>query len=316
MPRNPIFRGNLLSITIIPKKTWETLNLLLQRRKANDIPTKFTTEQGETVQNDDSIATEFNKYFVDIGQKLKNKINVTGNDPINNISDFVGDEMVLSPTNRNEIEQIICSLKNVGAGIDKVIARVFKSTYKSILPHLVHLFNLCLKEGVFPRKLKVAVVKPIFKTGDSASFSNYRPISILPLLSKILEKIIYNRLMTHFSYNKLLSEKQFGFRKGLATYMPILLIQELITKAFEEEEHIVGIFLDLKKAFDTVDHIILCNKLHKYGLSGKALHILKSYLANRKETVNIRDTYSKFGEMNIGVPQGSILGPLLFIIYI
>ena len=195
-------------------------------------------------------------------------------------------------------------------------ARIFKSTYKSILPHLVHLFNLCLKEGVFPRKLKIAVIKPIFKTGDSGSFSNYRPISILPLLSKILEKIIYNRLITHFSDNKLLSEKQFGFRKGLATYMPILLIQELITKAFEEEEHIVGIFLDLKKAFDTVDHIILCKKLKKYGISGKALHILKSYLANRKETVNIRDTYSKFEEMNIGVPQGSILGPLLFIIYI
>ena len=173
-----------------------------------------------------------------------------------------------------------------------------------------------MKEAVFPTKLKIAVIKPIFKAGDTTSFSNYRPISILPFLSKILEKIIYIRLLNHFINNELLSDRQFGFRKGLSTFMPILLIQDLITKAFEEDKYVVGIFLDLKKAFDTVDHNILCKKLEKYGVFGKAFHILKSYLRDRTQTVNIRDTHADIRNIDIGVPQGSILGPLLFIIYI
>ena len=300
-----------------PKETWETLNQLLQRKTSKkEIPTKLKTEQGDTIENDASIANEFNRYFAEVGQTLKNKIPVTGKDPTDKINSFQGDEMVLSPTSREEIEEIIMSLNNVGAGLDKINARIFKNTYKSILPHLVHFFNLCLKKGCFPNQLKVAVIKPIFKAGDSAHFTNYRPISILPFLSKILEKIIYIRLLTHLADNDLLSNKQFGFRKGLATYMPILLIQDLITKSFEEDEYIVGIFLDLKKAFDTVDHNILCKKLQKYGISGKSLCILKSYLADRQQTVNIRDSFSELRDIKIGVPQGSILGPLLFIIYI
>ena len=115
------------------------------------------------------------------------------------------------------------------------------------MPHLVHFFNICLENSIFPAQLKTAVIKPIFKTGDPTSFSNYRPISILPFLSKILEKLIYIRLIHHFNVNALLSDKQFGFRKGHSTYMPIMLIQDLITKALEEDELVVGIFHDLKK---------------------------------------------------------------------
>ena len=175
---------------------------------------------------------------------------------------------------------------------------------------------MCLKEAVFPLQLKIAVIKPIHKGSDSALFSNYRPISILPFISKILEKIIYNRLLKHFINNDLLSDRQFGFRKGLSTFMPILLIQDLITKSIEEDKYIIGLFLDLKKAFDTVDHNILCEKLRKYGVSGKAFLIIKSYLTDRTQTVNIRGLHGNLTNIDIGVPQGSILGPLLFIIYI
>lgn len=300
-----------------PKQTWDILNQLLQRKTSkNELPNQFTSSLGEAIKNDNSISEEFNKYFVEIGQKLKNKILATEDDPINQLGDFLGEQMSLSQTNKEEIEQIIGNLNNVGAGIDGINAKIFKNTYSSILHHLVHLFNLCLNEGVFPTRFKVAVIKPVLKNGDPTSFSNYRPISVLPFLSKILEKIIYNRLLEHLTTNKLLSDRQFGFRKGLSTYMPISLMQNLITKAFEEDEYAVGIFLDLQKAFDTVDHHILCEKLKKYGVTGKAQHILKSYLTNRKQTVNVRGMQAKFRDISIGVPQGSILGPLLFIIYI
>ena len=135
-------------------------------------------------------------------------------------------------------------------------------------------------------------------------------------MSKILEKIIYIRLLDHFTTNNLLSDKQFGFRKGLSTYMPILLIQDLIATAFEANELIVGVFLDLKKAFDTVDHDILCQKLKKYGVKDNSHDIISSYLNSRMQTVSIRGSHADFKRVNIGVPQGSILGPLLFIIYI
>ena len=150
-------------------------------------------------------------------------------------------------TDRNEVENVILGLKNVGAGFDSINSKICKGTYKQILPHLVHFFNICLENSIFPAQLKTAVIKPIFKTGDPTSFSNYRPISILPFLSKILEKLIYIRLIHHFNVNALLSDKQFGFRKGHSTYMPIMLIQDLITKALEEDELVVGIFHDLKK---------------------------------------------------------------------
>ena len=111
-------------------------------------------------------------------------------------------------------------------------------------------------------------------------------------------------------------EKAKNARKGFSTYMPILLIQDLIATSFEKGEIVVGVFLDLKKAFDTVDHNILCQKLIKYGVCNKARDMIVSYLNNRMQTVNIRDSHADFKRVNIGVPQGSILGPLLFIIYI
>ena len=300
-----------------PKQTWETLNQLLQKKTSNkELPNKFVSDLGEDVENDISISKEFNQYFAEIGQKLKNKITTSASDPIDNLEDYLGDIMVVSPTTENEVEEIISGLNDVGAGKDSINSKICKGTYKSILPQLVYFFNLCLRQAVFPTKLKVAVIKPIFKTGDPTSFSNYRPISILPFLSKILEKIIYIRLLNHFTSNELLSYRQFGFRKGLSTFMPILLIQDLITKAFEEDKYVVGIFLDLKKAFDTVDHNILCKKLKKYGVFGKAFEILESYLRDRTQSVNIRGTHADVRDIEIGVPQGSILGPLLFIIYI
>ena len=207
-------------------------------------------------------------------------------------------------------------MKNVGAGIDNISGKIFKAVYEKIIHKLTYFVNLCLETGQFPSNLKIAIVKPIFKTGDKRYMSNYRPISILPYISKILEKIIYDRIINHLNFNNILCPNQFGFRKGLSTYMPLLLVQEKVTKAFENNKIVCGIYLDLKKAFDTVDHNILISKLSAYGMLGTFLNIIISYLSNRTQCVAYLNSVSGLCSLNIGVPQGSILGPLLFLLYI
>ena len=241
-----------------PKKTWETLHKLLRNKtKPNDIPTKMYNEIGEELIKPQAIAEGFNKFFTEVGLKLKQKINRSSLDPISFLRTMPIQNMTLSPINDNELEQIILQLKDVGAGTDNINSKIFKNSYRSILSKLTYFFNLCLSTATFPKALKIAVIKPIFKKGEVHSLSNYRPISILPFISKILEKIIYNQLYSYISSNNILSDRQFGFRSGHSTYMPIMLIQDLITKAFESNEYVIGIYLDLCKAFDTVDQDIL-----------------------------------------------------------
>ena len=169
-------------------------------------------------------------------------------------------------------------MKNVGAGYDDISARIFKSTYLAIIDILVHFVNICLIKGKFPSLLKIAVVKPIFKAGDQSLMNNYRPISMLPYISKILEKIIFLRLMCHIEGNNILTPNQFGFRKAFSTYMPLIILQDAVTKGFEDRMVSCGIYLDLQKAFDTVDHTILLNKLQAYGITGTFLAMIESYL--------------------------------------
>ena len=184
------------------------------------------------------------------------------------------------------------------------------------MSHLVHLVNICLENGVFPENMKIAVVKPIYKSGIHSIFCNYRPISILPYISKLLEKIMHNRLMTYLINHNILSVCQFGFQSSLSTYMPILLLQEFVTKTLEKGNIALALYIDLKKAFDTVSHDILIGKCSKYGIVENALSLIKSYITNRKQCVEFNGERSSFENINIGVPQGSILGPLLFLIYV
>ena len=169
--------------------------------------------------------------------------------------------------------------------------------------------------GWFPLQFKIAKVIPIFKSGDKASMDNYRPISLLSAFSKILEKIVASRLLIFLNENDILSKWQFGFRGGHSTSHPMVHFINKVTESLNNKKHTIGIFCDLKKAFDTCDPNILLLKLKKYGIQGTELNWFKSYLSDRKQFVNIKNSSSPLLEIKLGVPQGSILGPLLFLLY-
>ena len=197
-----------------------------------------------------------------------------------------------------------------------VSTHFIKQTVSSFINPLFHIFNLSFTTGVVPAQFKMAKVIPIFKAGDKSSMDNYRPISLLSSFSKILEKLVALRIMSFLNNNDILSKWQFGFRSGHSTAHPMVHFLNKITDALNNKKHTIAIFCDLKKAFDTCDHQILLSKLKKYGVDGSELDWFKSYLTNRKQFVSVGGCSSSLLEISLGVPQGSILGPLLFLIYI
>ena len=298
------------------KETWKTLQTLIKsKRKTDDVPAQITGEYGNKITDDIEIAEQFNSFFTEIGEKLCESIQPSSFDPLKLVPN-IDDEMSLEPTNEIELASIIKGLNNVGAGVDNINSKLFKLSYQAIMKHILRLFNLCLKYGIFPSSFKIAIIKPIFKSGDRQTTNNYRPISILPFMSKILEKLIHCRLVRHLDKNNIIHENQFGFQKNKSTYMPLLLLQDKITRALEDGEIAMGLYLDIKKAFDTVNISILLQKLNKYGIRHNSYNILSSYLSERTQSVKIRNAYSSYRHITMGVPQGSILGPILFIIYI
>ena len=193
---------------------------------------------------------------------------------------------------------------------------MIKKVAPAIILPLTFIFSLSFESGIIPQDLKLAKVIPLYKADDPSVFSNYRPISILPCFSKILEKLVYARILKHLDANNILYEHQYGFRKSRSTYMALLHLREKISTAFEKNEYALGIFLDLSKAFDTMNYEILLWKMFCYGFKNKVLQWIENDLHNREQYVIFNDKLSERDVLKCGVPQGSILGPLLFLIYI
>jgi hypothetical protein len=224
---------------------------------------------------------------------------------------------VLYETNEDEITKLISELNpNKSCGIDLIDTFIIKQLAGPLAPILSNIFNKSMNTGRVPDKLKEAMITPVYKSDDRKSFGNYRPISILPIFSKILERIIYNRLLTYLDKMHILSSNQYGFRKNYSTYMALIELIDSLSHSIDNNEYTIGIFVDLSKAFDTVDHKILISKLNHYGIRGTPLMWFKDYLSDRKQTVKFNETVSSKMTVTCGVPQGSILGPLLFLLYI
>ena len=225
--------------------------------------------------------------------------------------------MFLTPTDTKEVKELINDLSvNKAKDIYGISVNFVKILANDISPSLCHIFNESFFTGIFPDLLKFAMITPTYKGGSRLETSTYRPVSVLPIFSKILEKLMQRRLTKFLDENKIIYEHQFGFQKNKSTTLAVLDLYSQILQTLEKKKIACSVFLDFAKAFDTVDHEILTKKLEHYGIRGVVNEWFDLYLSNRFQTVKINGKLSNKELITCGVPQGGILGPVLFLIYI
>ena len=298
------------------KKYWSTLKEIIGKNNVKNYPSFFTSEDGTSETDHLTIAENFNTFFAEIGPKLARKIPPEDTNITSYLGNRTNNSIFLNPTDSNEVNRRISNLKDTVGGWDKLTKNLIVNILDYILIPLTHIINLTLSTGIFPSEIKIAKIKPLFKAENKHIYTNYRPISLLPIFSKIFEKIIHSRLIRFFEANQVIYAKQFGFRSSHSTELALNLLISELSKAQANKLNTIGIFLDFSKAFDTVNFEILLTKLNHYGIRGVALDLIKSYLKERKQHTVYQNSTSTNRFITTGVPQGSILGPLFFLIYI
>ena len=299
------------------KLIWKGIRQIIGgKNKSSDLPNLFIHE-GKSYNTDPNIANVFNDFYSTIAEKTKSKIIQTEK----NFTDFLPranpNSIFLDPTDPIEIFNSITRLNSSkSVGPESIPASLLKLLAPDISIILSKIINECLTEGTFPQCLKTAKIIPVHKKDSLLDPKNYRPISLLSNISKIFEKILHTRLYQFLERHNIIFKNQFGFRKQHNTTHACMALTEAIRNSLDNGEFAAGIFVDLQKAFDTVDHKILIQKLDGYGIRGTANKLLESYLENRKQFVEVRNSSSSLSSIKHGVPQGSVLGPLLFLIYI
>ena len=230
--------------------------------------------------------------------------------------------MFLAPCRKSEIKKLITDLPNKSSsGHDNVTNILLKEIGDQLIDPLNHIFNLSISMGIFPDNMKLADISPLFKGGNRHMLNNYRPISLLPTISKLLEKIVYAHTYNFLDQKKILYKSQYGFHKKHSCEHAVTELTGEICKGLENGKHTLAMYIDLSKSFDTINHDILYKKMYHYGIHGTALDWYKSYLTDRhiRARCNCSTTshvnYSEEYKINIGTPQGSCLGPLIFLIF-
>ena len=300
------------------KKIWKGIKDIINIKAKNfDQPTCIL--DGDKAETDPkNIANTFNKYFTSIADNILKKRKYEGKKSFKDyLPEPLPNSMALYLCDEEEIRLILSSIDlGKSYGPNSIPTEILHLLKEEITKPLSLLFNLSFSTGQFPDMLKIAKTIPIFKKGSRLLVCNYRPISLLSNINKILEKLMYSRLYNFLTENNVFYELQFGFRAKHSTNHALIDIVEKIRHALDNKEYVCGIFVDLQKAFDTVNHSILLHKLSSYGVRGTAHDWIKSYLSNRSQFVSILGYESKTLPQPHGVPQGSVLGPLLFLIYL
>ena len=298
-----------------PRTLWKHLRELLPGSKGAGINGIF--DGNKIVKDKKDMANIMNEHFTTIGHKLVEQLPSPQNPPdLTNIMPKVGTNLQLCNISPDYVEKQLKNLPTRKAvGLDKLPNKLLKEAAAQISHPLTFIFNMSLQTGTFPSEWKKARVIPVFKSGDRTTKTNYRPISVLPVVSKILERYVHTTFMAFLTKHNLLHLYQSAFRKFHSTTTALLHITNHWLDNIDKGMVTCSIFLDLSKAFDTVNLTILVGKLAQYGVSGKELEWFKSYLFGRKQVVSIDGNHSEMRDVTIGVPQGSILGPLLFLVY-
>ena len=294
------------------KKTWGIINNNIKKRnKSNNI----TIQEDNRIINSSELPNKFNNYFSNVADELATKIS-TDHDNINTyLKNRISNSFFMYDISNTEVVNSIDGLKDCN-GINQFSTNILKEIDLEISHPLLHIFNMCIREGYFPTELKLGCITPIFKKGDKFCISNYRPVCSLSPFSKIFERIIYNRMLEFINKNKIFSDTQFGFRKKKNAEAALLDFTNYIYEGLTKKQNVGSVFMDLSKAFDMIDHSILETKLEHYGFRGIFLKLLISFIKDRKYFVCVNGLKSDISTINIGVPQGSTLGPLLFLIYV
>ena len=296
-----------------PKKFWRSIQSVIPSKKAKGGSIVLKDSNNGLEINADEVPGYINEFFTNIGPNLakSHKEAWIYYGKVNQNS--IGDPIV-----RQEEVLTLCKGINTmkSSGFDKISSRVCKDAFLVLVDKLVHLFNCSLELAIFPSKWKSAKIVPLFKGGDKEEVSNYRPVSLLPLPGKIMEKIVHNRITNFLEENKFLSNYQGGFRKGFSTTATIADLTDDLYLNVNKGLTTLASFIDLKKAFDTVNLDILSQKLDKAGIRGRMLSWCSNYLSNRSQCTVANGKTSVALSVKCGVPQGSVLGPLFFLVYV
>jgi len=297
-------------------KLWKAIKKITNENTKNHTITSIDDIDGKNLVEDDKIANRFNNFFADIGIQIAGNISKDFHAHLPE-TPLVNKSMFLTPVSRNEIIKYVNQLKNSNSvGPDGISNIIIKKYHLLFLNPLIYIINLIFSTGVVPDHFKSSIVIPLHKSGSKRDCNNYRPISLTNNFSKIFEKSLKSRIVSFFESNKLLSSRQFGFREGLSTQNAISNLVDNIMANFASNRKCIAVFLDLQKAFDTVPHSILLSKIEKFGLRGTVHDIVSSFLLERTQKTKINDVFSYTRTVSIGLPQGTVLAPILFLIYI
>ena len=296
-------------------KSWKIVKDVINKNKQKTIPNTFIINNKENT-DPSSISNHFNEFFANIGTNLAKNILDIDKDATSYIKYNNPSSMFNSPVLATEVLKIISSLNKASHGWDDISSQIVKTTSHLFIEPITHILNLSLIQGVFPDELKIAKIVPIYKSENNQIINNYRPVSVLPIFSKLFERVMYSRLFSFVNKHNILYKYQFGFREKHGTNLAMITLVEKILNEMDQGNIVLGLYLDLRKAFDTVNHTILLNKLNKYGVRDISLKWFHSFLSNRKQFVSYNKVNSTYRDITCGVPQGSILGPLLFLLYV